>query len=213
MKKDNIKRLLYGLMNALRFIPIAKIALETRNAQTPVRFKMWFIQKILGFNRNVYWPVHHSSIVGSPNRIFAGIDTSPGYMPGCYIQGIGGIVIGDYTQISANIGIISKNHLFHDNRLHTDEKFPSVNIGSYCWIGMNSVILPSVTLGDFTVVGAGSVVTKSFNEGYCIIAGNPAKIIKKIDPSKCVKFKNEHEYHGYIKKSRINNYREKNLEI
>ena len=208
-----LKSLARKLLYILRFIPLIRVILETKDSQTPVKFKMWFIQKILGFNRNAYWPVHHSSIVGAPKKILAGIDTSPGYMPGCYIQGMGGIVIGDYTQISANVGIISKNHAPYDTRLHLEETFPSVNIGSYCWIGMNSVILPGVTLGDFTIVGAGSVVTKSFDEGYCIIVGNPAKIIKKIDEKKCTKFHNTHEYHGYIEKSKMNNYRDKYLEI
>lgn len=185
-----------------------KIITETKDTQTPVTIKYWFWQKVLGCNRNVYWPVHFTSIVTGTKNIYAGIDTSPGYMPGCYIQGIGRIDIGDYTQISANVGIITANHCFSDNRQHI---IKSVSIGKYCWIGMKTMILPGVELGDFTIVGAGSVVTKSFKEGYCLIAGNPAKFIKNIDKSSIVEYKNKHEYNGYIKSKSFEEFRRINL--
>ena len=177
---------------------------ETLGTQTPITLKYIIWQKILGFNRRVPWPVHFTSIVSNPKNIYAGIDTCPGYMPGCYIQGIGKIYIGDYTQIATNVGIISANHDLYDTRKHY---ISEVKIGKYCWIGMNNVILPGVELGDWTIVGAGSVVTKSFKEGYCVIAGNPAKIIKKLDKNQCIPFKNKYEYYGYIKAEEFNSFK------
>ncbi len=191
------------IIKKLFFSKLIKIIDDTKDTQTPIRFKMWFFQKILGFNKKAYWPVHFTSIVTGYQNIYVGIDTCPGYMPGCYIQGIGKIYIGDYTQISANVGIITANHDLHDTRKH---EVSFVNIGKYCWIGMNVMILPGVELGDNTIVGAGSVVTKSFKEGYCIIAGNPAKIIKKLDRKKCTKYKNRIEYNGYIKSNDFKEY-------
>lgn len=93
-----------------------------------------------------------------PHNIFIGIDTSPGYMPGCYIQGNGKIYIGDYTQVASNVGIISANHDIYDSENIITLLYQSENIVDRT----NSVILPNVVLGDFTIVGAGSVVTKSF---------------------------------------------------
>lgn len=191
--------------------PFFEFLIKTQASQTPVGVKMWFLQKILGFNRRVYWPVHHSSIVGDWDKILIGVDTSPGYMPGCYIQGMGGISVGDYTQIAANVGLISQNHDLTDSRAHELIEFPSIEIGKYCWIGMNSVILPGVKLGNFTVVGAGSVVTKSFVDGYCVIAGNPARVIRRLDKSKCLGFENEFEYCGYIKKENMDNFAKSKL--
>ena len=191
------------------FIPL-RFFYETRNTQTPIKLKYWFWQKVFGFNRKVYWPVHFTSIVSGFENIYAGIDTSPGYMPGCYIQGAGRIDIGDYTQISANVGLISSNHYIEDTRKHHIE---FIKIGKYCWIGMNSIILPGVILGDHTVVGAGSVVTKSFPNGYCVIAGNPAKLIKNISIESCIKFKNEFEYNGYIKTKNFINFSRKKLKL
>jgi acetyltransferase-like isoleucine patch superfamily enzyme len=181
----------------------------TRGTQTPVTWRLWFWQKIIGFNRSVYWPVHHSSLIGNWENIWAGVETCPGYMPGCYIQGTGKIIIGDYTQISCNVGIISANHDLYDNRKHPCPG--RINIGEYCWIGMNATILPNVNLGDFTIVGAGSVVTHSFPDGYCVIAGNPAKIIKTLDKNKCVRHKSKIEYCGYIPKKRFDDFSRTNL--
>jgi acetyltransferase-like isoleucine patch superfamily enzyme len=192
-------------------IPYFRFLVETQGTQTPIGFKTWFIQKILGFNRRAYWPVHFTSTVNVPGNVYAGIETCPGFMPGCYIQGIGKIYIGDYTQIASNVGIVSANHDVHDSRVHDHPK--NVRIGKYCWIGMNSVILPGVELGNFTVVGAGSIVTKSFPDGFCVIAGNPARLIRLLDRSKCVEFRSPFEYNGYIPASKFEAFRKSSLNV
>lgn len=192
-----------------KIIPWLRPLYETRDTQTPITISMWFMQKIIGFNRKAYWPVHFTSQVGDYRNIYAGIETSPGYMPGCYIQGEGKTYIGDYTQIASNVGIITANHDIYDNRKHAVSS--TVKIGKYCWIGMNAIILPGVELGDFTIVGAGTIVTKSFPDGYCVIAGNPAQLIKKLDPSKCVIHQSKYEYHGYIRKTSFEKFRKEKL--
>jgi acetyltransferase-like isoleucine patch superfamily enzyme len=191
-------------------VPYFSFIKNTRQTQVPITLGMWWNQKIRGKNKGVYWPVHPSSKINQYKNIIIGVETSPGYEPGCYIQGIGTVYIGDYTQIAQNVGIISSNHDLYDNSVHHKEE---VRIGNYCWLGMNSVILPGVKLGDFTVVGAGSVVTKSFPDGHCVIAGNPAKVIKTLEKDKCVRYKSEHEYIGFIPKSRFEAYRKNNLWI
>mgnify|MGYP000322777145 CR=1 FL=1 len=194
----------------LELVNFFKLRRETKNSQNPIRFSMWIFQRIFGFNRFVYWPVHFTSVIANYKNVYAGIDTSPGFSPGCYIQGIGKVYIGDYTQIAANVGIISSNHNIENTQEHIVSE---VKIGKYSWIGMNSVILPDVILGDFTIVGAGSIVTKSFSEGYCVIAGNPAKIIKRLNKNDCKRFKNEYEYNGYVCHDKFNRYRKEYLDI
>lgn len=216
MNLSRIEILLYKLIpnfiliRTLKFFPKFKFFEETLETQTPISFNMWYNQKVKGHCQEAYWPVHKNSQVNDPKNIHCGIETSPGYSPGCYIQAKGKIFIGDYTQIAANVGIISSNHLLEDNREH---KVEEVTIGKYSWIGMGALIMPGVTLGDYTIVGAGSVVTKSFPDGYAVIAGNPAKFIKSIDREKCIYHRSIYEYNGYIKNSEFESFRKKNLNI
>ncbi|OPY79866.1 MAG: putative acetyltransferase [Syntrophorhabdus sp. PtaU1.Bin153] len=202
-------RLAYSL--AIKHVKWLRPIYETRETQTPITPSMWFLQKIIGFNRRAYWPVHFTSIVTNFRNIYAGIETCPGFMPGCYIQGHGRIYIGDYTQISCNVGMITSNHDLTDNRKHSVVK--DIVVGRYCWIGMNVVVLPGVILGDYTIVAAGSVVSTSFLEGYCVVAGVPAQIIKHLNPGECVFHKSEYEYHGYIRKDQFEEFRRKRLNV
>lgn len=121
-------------------------------------------------------------------------------MPGCYIQGTGTIVIGDYTQIAPNVGLISSNHDTTDTRV--SETAP-ILIGAYSWLGMGSTVLAGVQLGPHSVVAAGAVVTKSFQEGHCVLAGVPAKPIREIARSKVVHYSATHRYHGFIPHERF----------
>ncbi|TRX50249.1 acyltransferase [Fulvivirga sp. M361] len=131
-------------------------------------------------------------------------------MKGCYIQGKGGIHIGDYTQIAPNVVIVSANHDVYDSRNHILEK---VIIGKYCWIGAGAKIMPGVILGDFTIVGAGAVVTQSFPDGYCIIGGVPAKQIKGLDKEKCIRYELKPTFYGYLKEEKFEKFRKKHPSI
>jgi hypothetical protein len=142
--------------------------------------KYGFMQKIVGFNRRVPWPVHFTSQVTAPGRITRNPRAScPGFMPGCYIQGNNGITIGSDTRIGPGVKIISANHDIGD--ISNLMEGPPVVIGDRCWVAANAVILPGVTLGEHVIVGAGAVVTKSFPEGHCVIGGVPARIIRRLD--------------------------------
>lgn len=197
----------------IRYFPLFRNVYRTEKNQSSIAISTWFLQKIIGFNRKAYWPVHFTSTINGWNNIYVGIDAAPGISPNCYIQAVGKIYIDDYVQIAPNVSIISSNHFLFDIREHIPD---SIKIGKYCSIGTHSVILPGVELGDFTYVSAGSVVKDSFKEGYCVIGGNPAKIIMQFDEyqkGKFLRWTNKHEYHGYIPKHKFANYRKKYLNI
>ena len=143
-----------------------------------------------------------------PNNIFVGINSNAGTRPGCYLQGNGGIFIGNYVHFASNIGIISANH---DPNSQMNHICKEVRIGDYCWIGMNAVILPGVKLGPRTIVGAGAVVTKSFEEGFCVIAGNPAKVIKYLDKETFQPTKFRSEYYGFVAKDKFGKFADRYL--
>lgn len=205
MIKTRIKDLIRLLTGFTRY---GKIINETKDNQTPVTFNILFFQKVLGINSQAYWPMSYKSTVIAAHNIYVGIDSSPGYSPGCYIQGGGKLYVGDYTQIGPNVGLISSNHDLYDTNVKVAKE---TKIGSYCWIGMGAIVLPGVVLGDFTIVAAGSVVTKSFPEGYCVLGGNPARILKFLEHEKCIRYKNIHEYNGYIKSKDFNQFRKSQL--
>ena len=172
---------------------------ETRTHLNPIRpmhlFRHYFISKF----RAVPWPIHPTSWVSYPENIKIGIDTSPGYAPGCYIQGIGEIHIGDYSSIAANSAIISANHELLDPLKH---KRGIVKIGRQCLISFGSVILPNTTIGDYTIVRPNSVVEGDFSGGYCILEGNPAKVVFKFPNEirdRFIQLDHDHKYIGFKK--------------
>lgn len=190
----------YIIVSPLLRLPYFKFVRESADHHEPITFELWFLQKVIGINREATWPVSsRSKVVGAAN-ISVGRGSNPGINPGCYVQGAGRLSIGNYCIFGPNVGLLSGNHDCYDQRrlLGGTETV----LGDYCWIGMNSVILPGVTLGDFTIVAAGSVVKHSFPGGYCIIAGNPARKVRDLERTRCVKYKNRIEYVGYTRASR-----------
>ena len=196
--KERIKFLLqnpiFFLIAPLLRIPYFHFLRETAGNSHPITFRIWFHQKILGYNREAFWPMHFTSKVVGIQNITLGIGTYPGYNPGIYIQGTGKLILGNYVSVGQNTGILSGGHDIYNHQKLTAKE---TSIGDYCWIGMNCVILPGVCLGNHTIVAAGSVVTKSFPEGYVILAGNPAQPIRSLNPEEFVEYEFTHKYIGY----------------
>ena len=87
----------------------------------------------------------------------------------------GGITVGDNTNISSHVKIITGSHDIDDPDFTAD--FLPVHIGHHCWIGTGATILQGVTLGDGAVVAAGSVVTKDI-PARTVYGGIPARYIR-----------------------------------
>lgn len=141
-----------------------------------------FIQKIIGYQRHIPFPVSFRMQVMSWENIEFDVDDISNFQKtGSYFRAApdAKIRIGKGTFIAGNVGLITANHDLNDLSKAAPGK--DINIGKDCWIGMNCMILPGVELGEHTIVGAGSVVTKSFPQGNCVIAGNPAKVIKELN--------------------------------
>jgi maltose O-acetyltransferase len=104
---------------------------------------------------------------------------SVGFNYGCYVNGYGGLVIGDGTIFGPHTMIHTANHRMDPDRPIPEQGWEEspVHIGAQCWIGMGVCILPGVSIGEGCVVGAGSVVTDDL-EPYTVAVGNPAKAVK-----------------------------------
>lgn len=155
---------------------------ENVDVRSQLRYILW--QRVLRINAGARWPVHWTSKVVAPERTRLGRGSYPGDMPGCYVQAINGIEIGEYCLFGPNCGLISANHDVEagpgpERHLAAGP----IRIGDRCWIGFGAVVLPGVVLGAHTVVGANAVVTRSFPEGHCVLAGNPAQVVRQLTPS------------------------------
>ena len=195
------------LKKVLLKIPIINNYINFKRSVTNTVTLKQYIDFKFRKNKRIYWPLHPTSEVTHADNIFVGINTNPGTRPGCYLQGNGGIYIGNYCHFASNIGIISANHDPYDQSKHINK---AVHLDNYCWIGQNAMIMPGVKLGPRTIVGAGAVVTRSFPDGYCIIAGNPARLIKKLDPTRFKPTNFGVEYYGFISKKDFPKFAKKN---
>lgn len=86
----------------------------------------------------------------------------------------GGITVGDNTNISSHVKLITGSHDIQDPDYTAD--FRPIKIGEHCWLGTGAMVLQGVTIGDGAVIAAGAVVTKDV-EPYTIVGGVPAKKI------------------------------------
>jgi acetyltransferase-like isoleucine patch superfamily enzyme len=92
-----------------------------------------------------------------------------------FIDGRGGVDIGNNVDITMGVTILSMSHNIDDPWYSSIIR--NVEIGDNSVIFTNSTILPGVSIGSGCCVGAGSVVSKSTG-GYSLYAGNPAIFIR-----------------------------------
>ena len=94
----------------------------------------------------------------------------------CYLDGRGGLAIGDNVSISPEVYILTASHDVDSPKFQS--VMAPVCIEDRVWIGARAVILPGVKLSIGTVVGAGSVVART-TEPYSVVVGNPARVVRK----------------------------------
>ncbi len=80
-----------------------------KNHSVKKLFLLFFLQKIIGINRRVPWPVHFTSAIKAHEKIVKGT-LEPGAAPGNYIDARNGIILGENVWIGPNVSIISMNH-------------------------------------------------------------------------------------------------------
>lgn len=130
------------------------------------------------------------NIIRGRQFIKMGIDVWIGYF--CFIDGSGGLEIGDHVSFSSGVHIYthdtSRFRQFGGEKnmqtgVHCDRA--PVKIGSHVQIGANSIVLKGVTIGNHVIVGALSLVNQDIPD-YSVAVGSPARIIRKINPNDCI---------------------------
>lgn len=94
----------------------------------------------------------------------------------CYLDGRGGLSIGNYVSISIYSKILTASHNAHSEVFEYVKN--RVVIEDFCWIGLSAIILDGSFLNKGTVIGANAVVKQTTNTNS-IYVGNPLVYLRK----------------------------------
>ncbi len=108
-----------------------------------------------------------------------------------FINGCGGVTIGDNTRIGTQSILIASNHKFGEPDLLVKDAITKqgVSLGENIWLGARVTVLDGVTIADDSVIGACSLVSKPLSESG-VYVGIPAKKIKSC--IKCYAYRKTH---------------------
>jgi len=96
---------------------------------------------------------------------------------GCWIDGIGGLVIEDEVELSPFVVITTSSHCFKDDSVRFGgSRVSSVHIGKGSWLASHVTVAANCSIGSGTIVGSNAVVTKDIPDNV-FAAGIPAKVI------------------------------------
>ncbi len=98
-----------------------------------------------------------------------------------YINGCGGVTIGDNTRIGTQSIIIASNHKFGEPDLLVKDAITKlgVNLGENIWLGARVTVLDGVSIPSNSVIGACSLVSKPLDDAG-VYVGSPVKKIKAL---------------------------------
>lgn len=134
----------------------------------------WLALRVFGVHigRSVVAP---RVFFGRPTRISIGSGTFINY--GAFLDGSGGITIGDSVSFGPEVMVITASHDTGPvtKRAGRDTTAPVV-IGDGTWIGARVTILPGVKIGEGCVIAAGAVVIGDCEPG-ATYGGVPARLL------------------------------------
>ncbi|MEP6633948.1 MAG: acyltransferase [Luteimonas sp.] len=101
-----------------------------------------------------------------------------------FIDGAGGVDIGDDCRIAHGCSFVSEDHVFEDpDRAIWEQgrRVAPIVLEQDVWLGCGVRVLRGVRIGRGSVIGAGSVVTRDI-PAYSIAVGAPARVVKSRRP-------------------------------
>ena len=134
------------------------------------------IKKLIQLYKRIAWPLEKQARkagvkIGENNFIASHFWSSEPYL----------ITIGSNCDITSGVKFFTHGGARAARATYPKfDFFGKINVGSYVYIGTNSLIMPGVSIGDNVLIAAGSVVTKSIPSNV-VVGGNPAKILCSLD--------------------------------
>lgn len=100
-----------------------------------------------------------------------------------FLNGCGGLKIGNNTRIGTQSIMIASNHKFDDPDILVKDQITKqgISIGENIWFGARVTVLDGVTIANNSVIGACSLVSKNITEAG-VYVGIPAKKLEKSLP-------------------------------
>ncbi len=134
-------------------------------------------------------------VIHSPKNVVIGNNVHIG--DNAWIQGNGGLTVGDNCHISRNFVLYTANHCYEGDRIPYDEQLVKkpVVIGRNVWIGMNVCIAPGTKIGDGAIIGMGTVVSGDV-PSRSIIGSEKWRILGYRDKDEYDKLDKNQEYGG-----------------
>lgn len=98
---------------------------------------------------------------------------------GVFLDGYGGLSIGDHCRIAHGCSFISEDHVFDDPDIpiwQQGKRAGAIVLEEDVWCGCGVKVMRGVTIGRGAVIAAGAVVTRDVPP-YSIAMGVPARVV------------------------------------
>jgi len=98
---------------------------------------------------------------------------------GVFLDGFGGLSIGDHCRIAHGCSFISEDHVFDDRDTpiwKQGKRASPITVQDDVWCGCGVKVMRGVTIGRGSVIAAGAVVTRDIPP-YSIAMGVPARVV------------------------------------
>lgn len=161
-------RLFFVVQGVLKYLPFAW-AVWLRGLAYPFFFRRW--------GRDVR--ILDNVTIKYPDQIELGDHVR--LNEGCYVVGLGGLVIGDHAMVGAGTKIVTTSHNFQRTDIPMAQQGISaqpIHIGRDVWFGFDVKVLGGSTIGDGSIIAAGAVVPGGDFPAGAVLGGVPAKLLK-----------------------------------
>ncbi len=116
-------------------------------------------------------------LISAVSRFLTGIEIHPGARigPGFFIDHGMGVVIGETTEIGADVTLFQGVSLAGNGKDRGQKRHPT--LGDHVLVGAGAKILGNIRIGEGVRIGANAVVLQSI-PSHCTVVGIPGRVVR-----------------------------------